>query len=34
MKLALGLVLSLLVLGATASGAPRIVHYEHFTAAW
>jgi hypothetical protein len=34
MKLWLILCLAILALASTAFGAERIVHYEHFTAAW
>jgi hypothetical protein len=34
MKQSLSISLMILALVGTASGAPRIVHYEHFTAAW
>ncbi len=34
MKLLLFTCLVILALGSAALGADRIVHYEHFTAAW
>jgi len=34
MRLSLILCLAILALVSTAFGADRIVHYEHFTAAW
>ncbi len=34
MKLSLSIVFTILALQGAALGADRIVHYEHFTAAW
>ncbi len=34
MKRSLIIGLAILAMGSTAFGAARVVHYEHFTAAW